>query len=268
MSLVEYPRPLSIWEIAHRAEGQDPNHNNQPPLEVQDLLRNLTYAATFQMLRLVWGQNGSSIKYPDEFIEWDPWLEQLNEKPQGRGELKGLTEDELYQHWWQLREDFSSRFYAATKSLERCFEKRIFDKEKLDSIYTERHFFGAYCLESGMKLPEFWFDEAAERVARENAKWILHEGSNNEQQVEQSLDHNFVTTTPRLRRFNEIAIQAWTRFWKNIDPLQKDTIPLKEDIENWLLKEFAGEIGKQDAKLLQRLIRHPSFTQGGRRPTS
>jgi len=275
--LAKYGRQLSMWEIAHQTFEFDPNHLKQyPPLKVQNHLRMMAYHACFTQLQLN-RRNGGHIKFPHECIEWDDWNESLMEeytsesdyRPAEEIELQSLTEDQRYIVWQTTYNEFSEPFVQAVEGLRECWEDRVFDKNKLDSTYVEHHFYAEYCLEKGIELPDFWFDDESKEYF-ESRRVLLSEMSKSPEEVlsltDPSVDARFKEQTPRLRSFNRAARAAWDKYWLNADPDDRSTGENNEVIEEWIVKNFSAEgVGKGYAKIIQRAIRHKDWVDGGRK---
>lgn len=147
---------LSIWEIAHRWHGHDPNNTNPKalPLEVQDTLRFIARKMAYHELASCSSKGAKHLTHADiasidEFISWHDDADNLSE-----GE-----KDSLYEDYTTQMDKKLTRHNNATDGLERCYEQRIYEKGKLDNIYTLQFELANLCENNGIELPAFWYPE-------------------------------------------------------------------------------------------------------------
>jgi len=143
MPIAEYW--LSIWEIAHRWTGHDPDHTDPKklPLEVQDYLRCLTRALIHEEFH-VHNENGIQYCNPSDVIGFDDYQSSVPDL--------SVKEDEYWAHY----DARTKKYLAAVEDLELCYKKRIYDKPKLESIFFTKPEVYRYAINEGIPVPEFW----------------------------------------------------------------------------------------------------------------
>ncbi|MFK5950221.1 MAG: hypothetical protein QM500_15760 [Methylococcales bacterium] len=147
---------LSIWELTHRWCNLDPNLSDPEklPLEIQDKLRFLTrYMARHELHTCSFNGIENTIELDimhfEEFIDLFYSNENLSEGEQ-----------------WSNYEDYQANMHKKLEAhnsniedLEKCFQQRIYDKEKLDSIFVLQHKFAQFCKREEIELPKFWYPD-------------------------------------------------------------------------------------------------------------
>ncbi len=115
---------LSIWELAHRLAGFDPDDTDPDhlPQRVRDTLRDVVTATSITLN--VYDEHG-------ELTAQDP---------------TGLP--------WYLRPLVKTDGYEALNAARR---NRVYAKAALDRLYVDRDELAMQCLRYGRRLPEFWF---------------------------------------------------------------------------------------------------------------
>ncbi|HHX2526275.1 hypothetical protein [uncultured Neisseria sp.] len=63
----------------------------------------------------------------------------------------------------------------------------------------------------------------------------------------------------------QLANQAFSKFWGNAAPLEKDTQPNNSDISKWIIKQSGGKITQTMADKIAQIIR-PEWAATGRKP--
>ena len=203
---------LSLWEIAHRLHDCDPNLSDPLalPLPVQDSLRLLTRELSLDNLHVVsefgttyWNFNDipsredfmppsrmfSSTTEEDEDIKLinDVLISELSEDESVENEVNydDINVEEEYQIFMDVH---LRRHNQAVEDLDKCYKKRIFDKEKLESIFLDRYEFSQYCIRNNHKLPTFWFSENdIESFQTDNKKIELKETKLRPNQLDKEL---------------------------------------------------------------------------------
>jgi hypothetical protein len=117
---------LSTWEIAHRWLHRDPDTSDQPPIEVRDLLREITYLQYFHEIP----------------ISTDNGVELCNDNNAHKG---------------ADLESWSGRHNRLVDGLEQVWKHRIYDRNKLESIHLARHLMPGISQRLKRSVPEFWF---------------------------------------------------------------------------------------------------------------
>lgn len=145
---------LSLWEIAHRWHDQDPNTTDPKalPLKVQDTLRFLTRAMWRHELRIcshkgIEHDNEGDLESHEEIIARHEDSEKLTPMEQNK-----IYED--YLDWHNRRVKFHG---DAVEGFDDCFDRRIYDKDRLDSTYTPQHGLAETCQRYNIPLPAFWY---------------------------------------------------------------------------------------------------------------
>jgi hypothetical protein len=140
---------LSIWEIAHRWSGHDPDHTDQNklPLEVQDCLRSLTRALAVYEEFHVHSENGIKCCNPSDVVK----IEEYN-----LDEPDLTTREEGY---WEHYDARTKKFNNAVNDLDLCYKKRKYDKQKLEDIFLTKPEVYSFAKDKGLPIPEFWISE-------------------------------------------------------------------------------------------------------------
>lgn len=136
---------LSVWEIAHRWHGIDPNTTDPKnlPLNVQDTLRMLCQALLQQEIPAC-----DQIGVDFVIRSTAPRL------PQWQAEATPLERAAGYEAFIL---QCTSEQRSAVTGLERCSRERIYEREKLDSVYVSEGGIQQFCAFYGRSLPAFWF---------------------------------------------------------------------------------------------------------------
>lgn len=195
--MLQHTDHLSIWELAHRWYGFDPNSSNEqsPPLQVQDTIRLLCKALTNCEIT-VSNINGILLKNPANALSYEDYLEQQRE-------LQNLESEESFNfiesddeknlpannfdwnevdqlvmeckraHQPEAEPDFKNdedgyesylywfgrRYWALVDGLDRAYKLRIYDKAKLEAAHIDKANVILFCERYNIQPPEFWFDE-------------------------------------------------------------------------------------------------------------
>lgn len=143
---------LSVWEIAHRWHGYDPNTTDPHalPLEVQDRLRLLT--------RLMYEHdlNSCNEKGVENWVLGDMLGREALLKT---NEHKTLSDEELEEQYRAYAEQYEWRASFHTnlvKDFDQCFRYRVYDKATLDRVFIFQPTLFEVCREHGIKPPTFW----------------------------------------------------------------------------------------------------------------
>lgn len=123
---------LSIWEIAHRWLGQDPDSGNQPPQDVRDLLRALTHLAWLHEIPICndKGVEATNASNAHPGADMEAWCRRHNQLVEGA---------------------------------DRVWKKRQFDRDILERIHLLRYHMPAIAQRLSLPLPAFWFTEDERR---------------------------------------------------------------------------------------------------------
>ena len=117
---------LSIWEVAHRWVGVDPDSTdpNNLPLDVRDRLRAIVIAIGGTLN--VYDREGNETAYHPSDL---PLIARLLGEGKAHSELGAARQD------------------------------RVYRKEVLDRLYLLRDEVAMWCLRSGIQLPPFWLQD-------------------------------------------------------------------------------------------------------------
>lgn len=158
---------LSIWEIAHRWHDADPNTTDPSslPLSVQDKLRLITRMQSRRELPVL-KPSGIELKNERNFVSFENFvLTNRDEDTSGKVEKPAAEEEpvlaatERKEAYFEALEDWCQKHDEATAGLEKCFNSRFYDKEKLESIHLDRLAIDELCREKSLELPSFWFSQ-------------------------------------------------------------------------------------------------------------
>ena len=143
---------LSVWEIAHRWHNLDPNATDSKnlPLPVQDTLRSLCQDLVRQAIPA--GDRGG-----DDFgiVFTGPKYKVWNAT---------ASADERALGYEAAVDRHTKRHREAVAGLERCVEQRVFDRQKLDSVYVTIFSLERFCKLNYLPKPEFWFPGESNEV--------------------------------------------------------------------------------------------------------
>jgi len=147
---------LSVWELSHRWCGLDPNLSNPEkiPLEVQDKLRFITRHMARHELHSC-SINGVENIIELDIIYFDEFIESFYSD-------KKLSEGEKATHYENYLDTMDRKLKKHNKNiegLEKCYQQRIYDKEKLDNLFVLQDEFARFCKREGADLPTFWYPE-------------------------------------------------------------------------------------------------------------
>lgn len=173
---------LSLWEVAHRWHGQDPNTSDPKalPLPVQDTLRTITRMQYRHQIQ-VCNENGIVLKDERTLVDFenfvDPSFSQTEiteheEISEATGEPykvvvsniyedpeSGLTDEERWEHYAEFSQNWLRRHTAATQDFPECFQNRIYNRQTLDSVHINKGGIRELCETLKVPLPAFWFTE-------------------------------------------------------------------------------------------------------------
>lgn len=136
---------LSVWEIAHRWHNLDPNATDPKnlPLPVQDTLRSLCQDLVRQAIP-AGDPGGEDFGVTFTFPKYDAWY-------------KAANADERAFGYWAALDMHTQRHRETVAGLERCVEQRVYDRQKLDSVYVTIFSLERFCKLNYLPKPEFWF---------------------------------------------------------------------------------------------------------------
>jgi len=167
---------LSIWEVAHRWHGYDPNLADPEalPLVVQDSLRNIT-RLQFHHELLVCSPNGvvrkslKTLPSFEEFIipEFSESEVTTADSPEGESlqtlntkeSTNALSDEERQDRYEEFSENWTRRHDEAVKDFPLCFKQRIFRKADLENVHVLRSDVIHLCELGQLPLPSFWFSD-------------------------------------------------------------------------------------------------------------
>jgi hypothetical protein len=177
---------LSIWEVAHRWHDADPNTSDplNLPLPVQDSLRTLTKALAQDDLHVL---NEHGVQY------WNYWdipkkheyipqaLLKVTENVISAKENKysslshvemklermsyeeaGVSPDEIDEdeEYFNFMDNKLRHHREAVTDFDLCYDNRIYDKDKLESVFLDKYEIFQFCSERDIPPPEFWYTES------------------------------------------------------------------------------------------------------------
>ena len=153
---------FSLWEIAHRWHGEDPNVTDPKalPLTVQDTLRWLTRMMWRHELRIC-SKKGVEHDNANDQLSYRDFIKDRGYDEDDNADLseeEKRAEYESYLDWHEARIKFHS---DSVEGFDKCFEGRVYDKEKLDHIFSPKHGLAELCQVENIPLPEFWFPGGA-----------------------------------------------------------------------------------------------------------
>lgn len=244
---------LSIWEVAHRWHGYDPNTTDPEalPLIVQDSLRTITRMQFTHELSVcsrkgVVRKSLRSLPSFDafivpEFLDAELETEQTKEGDTTLGlqlteSANELNEEERQERYDEFSENWTQRHDEAVKEFPLCFDQRVFRKADLEKVHILRSDVIHLCELGGVPLPSFWFSETEQQ---EHQRY-LETGDSGD------------SVRNRAARMKRDDIDA---FWSRLDAKQKHRL---------LCREIATLLwGETPDKTIADLIRDPAIRNIG-----
>lgn len=174
---------LSVWEVAHRWHGFDPNTTDPKalPLAVQDTLRTIT-RLQFNHELTVCNKRGIVLKDERSLVDFENFLvpeftksnqSEHDEVCETTGETIRVVVNELYEdpesglsdeQRWDRYEEFSGnwvkRHNALVKDFPKCFNDRIYEKATLENVHIDKKSVKELSESRQIPLPDFWFTES------------------------------------------------------------------------------------------------------------
>lgn len=217
---------LSVWEVAHRWHGYDPNSTDPRalPLTVQDSLRTITRLQFTHELCVcspqgVVRKSLRSLPSFDDFIvpefmdsevetgsAKDGWATQRLQLTESANDL---SEDERQERYEDFSASWTRRHDEAVKDFPMCFDQRVFRKTDLENVHVLRSDVLHLCEIGGVPLPSFWFSE----LEQQDHQRYLETGDSGG------------SVRNRAARMKRDDIDA---FWSRLDSKQKRRILCRE----------------------------------------
>ncbi|HEA50772.1 hypothetical protein LCGC14_0601340 [marine sediment metagenome] len=244
---------LSVWEVAHRWHGYDPNSTDPQalPLIVQDSLRTIT-RLQFSHELFVCSPQGvvrkslKSLPSFDDFIVpelMDSEVETgqitdgcTTQRLQSTESANGLSEDERQERYEDFSANWTRRHDEAVKDFPLCFDQRVFRKADLEKVHVLRSDVLHLCEIGGAPLASFWFSE----MEQQDHQRYLETGNSGD------------SVRNRAARMKRDDIDA---FWSRLDSKQKHRL---------LCREIAAQLWLASPdRTIADLIRDPSIKNIG-----
>lgn len=163
---------LSLWEIAHRWHHHDPMHDGRPPVEVRDLLREITTMQSHHRLAIC-NQRGIVLKNlltaprrEDFWVERHmvSTLDEFGNAQETEDELDAkiaaLSYDEVTELWSEFVDNWCERHDREVSKLSDTITGTAYPRDALEAAHLQRSQVERFCAETDRELPEFWFSEA------------------------------------------------------------------------------------------------------------
>jgi hypothetical protein len=232
---------LSVWEVAHRWHGFDPNTTdpNALPLAVQDTLRTITRMQFNHELK-VCNKRGVILKDQQSLVDFENFLvpestksdqSEHDEVDEATGETVKVVVNELYEdpeaaltdeqrldRYEEFADNWTKRHHKLVKDFPKCFDGRVYEKAVLENAHIDKKSVKELSESLQTPLPGFWFTES-------EAKQHLLKLSNNE------INENPSQFSGRV---NQDRING---FWQKLSDKQKHRI---------LCREIAKELWRVD----------------------
>jgi len=244
---------LSVWEVAHRWHGYDPNSTDPQalPLIVQDSLRTIT-RLQFTHELFVCSPQGVVRKSLRSLPSFDDFIvPELMESEVETGQTEdgcttqrlqltesanNLSEDERQERYEDFSANWTRRHDEAVKDFPMCFDQRVFRKADLEKVHVLRSDVLHLCEIVGAPLPSFWFSE----MEQQDHQRYLETGNSGD------------SVRNRAARMKRDDIDA---FWSRLDSKQKHRL---------LCREIATLLWRESpAGTIADLIRDPAMRNIG-----
>ena len=143
---------LSVWEIAHRWHNLDPNATDPKnlPFPVQDTLRSLCLGLVQQAIPAC-DIGGHDFGIVSTGPKYDVWHASAS------ADERVLGYEAAVNKHTQLHQE-------AVAGLLRCVDQRVYDRQKLDSVYISIFGLVRFCEMNYLPKPEFWFPGESKEV--------------------------------------------------------------------------------------------------------
>ena len=209
---------LSVWEIAHRWNDQDPNITNpqELPLKVQDVLRFVSRELSHHNVAS-FSSRGVENRILRDMMNYAEFysangLDLYSEKVDSE-KLRNEYED-----YCEMYENKCSKHDQLIIGLDKCFEQREYDKNKLDSIFISQHELAKLCLNNDVPLPIFWYPSGKYEEDHQNEAMEVH------------------TKKLRPNQMDKLVVQAVAKTLWDINP----TMTKVDVIGHKAIKIYAG----------------------------
>jgi hypothetical protein len=177
---------LSVWEVAHRWHGFDPNTTDPKalPLAVQDTLRTIT-RMQFGHELTVCNKRGIVLKDQRSLVDFENFLvpeftksnqSEHDEVCETTGETirvvvselyedpeSGLTDEQRWDRYEEFSENWVKRHNALVKDFPKCFNERVYDKATLEQVHIDKAAVKELAESRQIPLPEFWFTDSEKK---------------------------------------------------------------------------------------------------------
>lgn len=174
---------LSVWEVAHRWHGFDPNTTNPSalPLEVQDTLRTITRMQFNHELK-VCNKRGVILKDQRSLVDFENFLvpestqsdqSEQDEVDEATGETisvvvnelyedpeSGLTDEQRRDRYEEFADNWTKRHDELVRDVPKCFDGRVYEKEVLENVHIDKKAVKELSEFLQVPLPGFWFSES------------------------------------------------------------------------------------------------------------
>lgn len=284
---------LSIWEIAHRWYGHDPNQHDgsNVPLNTQDLLRLFTKMIWLHELRVT-TIHGIDVKCEKYYIpDFDDYVVDW---PNADAESEGMSPEEKWQHYADFKQRICGPHDELVKNFPDCYVRRIYNRDELDRVCLKPEEVKDFCRIHSQALPSFLFtaedciafdkaltresflrlpkttveefvDEAIAKMAVEHPG-VSYLAKPKKKDGDYDDEDQLVPTIPPfptkgLQRLFDAARAAYTKYWSLYDPSDRTTSPDSSLVETYLMDEWA--LSARAAKVIQTAIREPATKAGG-----
>ncbi|NMT63648.1 hypothetical protein [Marinobacter orientalis] len=251
--LIEQMDHLSVWEVAHRWHGYDPNLTDPLtlPLPIQDTLRNIT-RQQFRHELSVCSTNGvvrksrQTLPSFEDFVIPEFTESEIEEGSTDEGHpmktvwlseaVNTLSEEDRQDRYEEFSDNWTRRHDEAVKDFPRCFDQRVFRKADLEKVHVLRSDVLRLCELGNMALPAFWFSDSE----REDHQRYLETGNASD------------SVHQRAARMKREEIDA---FWSRLSTQQKHRL---------LCREIAAAIWlKAPDRNIANIIRDPAIHELG-----
>ena len=186
---------LSVWEIAHRWNGEDPNLTDPArlPLPVQDTLRAIAHDLAYSSIS-VCNARGIQAKNPDECPSFENYWPSPGSRPRTENDpppgpndhwrpegaedlvavpVEELTDDQLWEQYDEFQRNWGRRHWELVEGLDVVAKGEGFPKEKLKALHLTRSIVLKFCRLNEFELPEFWFTKAERTSFNQDESWYF-----------------------------------------------------------------------------------------------
>ena len=227
---------FSVWEVAHRWHGYDPNLTSELtlPLDVQDTIRLLCKLITRLDIDIC-NDRGIQLKNPDRFPDWDEYEknellrinDSIKKSDNDHNELRPIEhDDKIYDQYCKELDNWSKPRELLTDGIEVTFLERTYPKDLLEKIHLSVDEIEFFCQLVDYDLPTFLFSEQQIKEFRDKYKTKTTQGGHDENEINSNdskieatdgsnnspqIQKNEFSDTPEIPKSQKAIDEQWSK---------------------------------------------------------